>query len=152
VLSRTEDHPLDSVFAKYYAASPEFSELIVAWDSQSSKETKISLTCVHVLIDSFKCSDIMGRQIPLPAQASSFEGKESGFLVLLVENQSSPCLVLRLLSTLAVISGSVARDCVLHFCPRLQVNAGVSVPEAQTNSPMVAPREVFKIVAVQAWI
>jgi hypothetical protein len=43
VLAQTEEHPLDSLFAKYYVASPEFSELIVAWDGQSSKETKISL-------------------------------------------------------------------------------------------------------------
>ncbi len=43
VLAQTEEHPLDSLFAKYYVASPEFSELIVAWDGQSSKENKISL-------------------------------------------------------------------------------------------------------------
>lgn len=114
VLSRTEDHPLDSVFAKYYAASPEFSELIVAWDSQSSKETKISLTCVHVLIDSFKCSDIMGDKSS--ACASKLLRRKGKWFSRLIGGKSKlACLVLRLLSTLAVISGSVARDCVLHF-------------------------------------
>ena len=72
VLTQTEQHPLDSLFAKYYAASPEFSEVIVAWDSQSSKETKISLLCVHVLIDSFKCSIIIWAAcLPISSISSS---------------------------------------------------------------------------------
>ena len=114
VLAQTADHPLDSVFAKYYTASPEFSELIVAWDSQSSKETKISLLCVHVLIDSFKCSDIMGDKSSACA-SKLLRRKGKWFSRLIGGKPKLACLVLRLLSTLVAISGSVARDCVLHF-------------------------------------
>lgn len=114
VLAQTEEHPLDSLFAKYYVASPEFSELIVAWDGQSSKETKISLLCVHVLIDSFKCSDIMGEKSPACA-SKLLRRKGKWFSRLIGGKPKLACLVLRLLSTLVVISGSVARDCVLHF-------------------------------------
>jgi hypothetical protein len=114
VLAQTADHPLDSLFAKYYAASPEFSELIVAWDSQSSKETKISLLCVHVLIDSFKCSDIMGEKSSACA-SKLLRRKGKWFSRLIGGKPKLACLVLRLLSTLVAISGSVARDCVLHF-------------------------------------
>ena len=114
VLTQTEQHPLDSLFAKYYAASPEFSEVIVAWDSQSSKETKISLLCVHVLIDSFKCSDIMGDKSAACA-SKLLRRKGKWFARLISGKPKLACLVLRLLSALVVISGSVARDCVLHF-------------------------------------
>jgi hypothetical protein len=114
VLAQTADHPLDSLFAKYYAASPEFSELIVAWDSQSSKETKISLMCVHVLIDSFKCSDIMGDKSSACA-SKLLRRKGKWFSRLIGGKPKLACLVLRLLTTLVAISGSVARDCVLHF-------------------------------------